>query len=373
MNELNLLSLSHIFTVLISILTIIYLPRYFEHSSSATKQKLRNHIILLLLVNQAMDFYREGIMSERWQEGLPLHLCDFSTMAIILYFITLYRDFFVFAFFFGIAGGGMSILTPDTVYGFPYIGYIQSQIGHTMILLGVTYAMVIDNQRPFLKDVPKVFMYATILLAFTYFMNYLLGTNYWFLAEKPIGNNITAFMRAEPFHIIDFMLLHYWFATQCICLSTLKIENYARLMERKGSKIVSRRQIPHKYRASRPKIVQWIARLFLRLFGWKVDGFIPPLKGNENLIIIAGPHTSNWDGVFGFAAILGLDAKITFWKHSLFTKPILGKFLKYMGGIPVDKTKPGSGLTEVAIQNMKKLNGSLIAMSPEGTRAKLRS
>ena len=41
-----------------------------------------------------------------------------------------------------------------------------------------------------------------------------------------------------------------------------------------------------------------------------------------------------------------------------------------MGGIPVDKTKPGSGLTEVAIQNMKKLNGSLIAMAPEGTRAK---
>ena len=100
----------------------------------------------------------------------------------------------------------------------------------------------------------------------------------------------------------------------------------------------------HKYRASRPKIVQWIARWFLRLFGWKVDGFIPPLEGKENLIIIAGPHTSNWDGVFGFAAILGLDAKITFFgKHSLFTKPILGKFLKYMGGIPVDKTKPGSG------------------------------
>ena len=142
-------------------------------------------------------------------------------------------------------------------------------------------------------------------------------------------------------------------------------------MERKGSKIVSRRQIPYKYRASRPKIVQWIARWFLRLFGWKVDGFIPPLEGKENLIIIAGPHTSNWDGVFGFAAILGLDAKITFFgKHSLFTKPILGKFLKYMGGIPVDKTKPGSGLTDVAIQNMKKLNGSLIAMSPEGTRAK---
>ena len=207
MNQLVLLSPSHIITVCLSLAAIVYIPRLFRDSSDNVKKFLAYLIIFLLLVNQVMDFYREGIMSERWQEGLPLHLCDFSTMSIILYFITRHRDFFIFAFFFGIAGGGMSILTPDTVYGFPYIGYIQSQIGHTMILMGVTYAMVIDNQRPFLKDVPKVFIYATILLAFTYLMNYLLGTNYWFLAEKPIGNNITAFMRPEPFHIIDLYIV----------------------------------------------------------------------------------------------------------------------------------------------------------------------
>ena len=142
-------------------------------------------------------------------------------------------------------------------------------------------------------------------------------------------------------------------------------------MSKIRNEIVSRKQIPNKYRASRPKIVQWLARWFLRIFGWKVEGVVPSTSGNENLILIAGPHTSNWDGVFGFAAILGLDAKITFFgKYTLFNKPILGRFLKYMGGIPVDKSKPGRGLTEVAIENMKKLNGSLIAMSPEGTRAK---
>lgn len=142
-------------------------------------------------------------------------------------------------------------------------------------------------------------------------------------------------------------------------------------MSKIRNEVVSRKQIPNKYRASRPKIVQWLARWFLRIFGWKVEGFVPPISGNENLILIAGPHTSNWDGVFGFAAILGLDAKITFFgKYTLFNKPILGRFLKYMGGIPVDKSKPGKGLTDVAIENMKKLNGSLIAMSPEGTRAK---
>jgi 1-acyl-sn-glycerol-3-phosphate acyltransferase len=71
-------------------------------------------------------------------------------------------------------------------------------------------------------------------------------------------------------------------------------------MAKKLNKIVDRKQIPFKYRARRPKIVQWAARLFLRSFRWKVEGIIPPVKGSENLIIIAGPHTSNWDGVFGF-------------------------------------------------------------------------
>jgi hypothetical integral membrane protein (TIGR02206 family) len=151
MVELKILGLSHILTVLISLASIIFVPKYFKNLSNQAQKYLQLIIIFFLLVNQLMDFYREGIMSERWQDGLPLHLCDFSTMAIILYFITRNRDFFIFAFFFGIAGAGMSILTPDTVYGFPYIGYIQSQIGHTMIIMGVSYAMIIDNQRPYLR------------------------------------------------------------------------------------------------------------------------------------------------------------------------------------------------------------------------------
>ena len=142
-------------------------------------------------------------------------------------------------------------------------------------------------------------------------------------------------------------------------------------MSKNISKSVSRTQIPSKYWASRPRFIQWIGRCFLRAFSWKVEGYLPTVTENQNIIIIAGPHTSNWDGIFGFAAILGLDAKITFFgKHSLFTQPILGRFLTYMGGIPVDKTKPGSGLTDVAIKNMAQLNGSLIVISPEGTRAK---
>ena len=75
-----------------------------------------------------------------------------------------------------------------------------------MIWLGVTYGMVIDGQRPYINDVFKALLYASVLLIFIYFMNYILGTNYWFLSEKPVGDNITSFMRAEPFHIIDLYI-----------------------------------------------------------------------------------------------------------------------------------------------------------------------
>jgi 1-acyl-sn-glycerol-3-phosphate acyltransferase len=137
------------------------------------------------------------------------------------------------------------------------------------------------------------------------------------------------------------------------------------------NKTVSPTQIPQVYRAYRPRFVQFLARLLLKIFGWKVDGTIPEMKENENLVLIAAPHTSNWDGIFGFAAILGLDVKISYFgKYTLFKQPLLGRFLKYMGGIPVNKNKPGSGLVKEAIENIGKLKGTLIAMAPEGTRSK---
>ena len=204
MSSLILLSPSHIIVCIICLAAIIFIPKYFKLSSKATHNKLAYAIICIILINQSMDLYREGYM-DVWKLGLPLHLCDFTSFASLIYLLTKKRDFFLFAFFFGISGAGIAILTPDTVYGFPYVGYIQSQAGHTAILMGVSYGIIIDNQRPYFRDAARMLGFATIILGFMYVANYLLGppANYWFLVEKPIGDNITSFMRSEPFHIID--------------------------------------------------------------------------------------------------------------------------------------------------------------------------
>ncbi|MDE0790041.1 MAG: TIGR02206 family membrane protein [Woeseiaceae bacterium] len=208
MSPFNLLSPSHIIVCIMCFVAIVYIPKYFKNSTDTAKLLLSYSIIFLMLINQGMDFYREGYLDE-WKLGLPLHLCDFASLAGALYLLTKKREFFLFAFFFGIAGGTMSILTPDVIYGFPHVPYIQNEIGHLLIILPVSYGIIIDNQRPYLKDCHRVLIFASFLLAIMYLVNYLLGppANYWYLAEKPIGDNITSFMRPEPFHVIDLYAL----------------------------------------------------------------------------------------------------------------------------------------------------------------------
>ena len=136
-------------------------------------------------------------------------------------------------------------------------------------------------------------------------------------------------------------------------------------------KSVSNKQIPKAFRAYRPRALQFLGKLVLSVFGWKVKGSISEDFSNQKLVVIVAPHTSNWDGVFGVATVAGLDAKITFiGKHTAFRYG-LGAFLRYMGGIPVDRSKPG-GIIRDAIDQIKKIDGSLIAMSPEGTRSKVK-
>ena len=209
MIDFSLSSPSHIIFTIICIAVIVFLPRIFINKNNSSKNILIIGIISLILINQGMDFFREGYAANNWKLGLPLHLCDFSSASIILYFITKRREFFLFAFFAGIAGAGMAILTPDVLYSFPHIDYLRHMIGHSMILLGVTYAIIVDNQRPQLKDVHRILAVLSVFLLMMYPINTWLGppANYWYVIEKPPGFNVTDLMRDAPYHMIDIYIL----------------------------------------------------------------------------------------------------------------------------------------------------------------------
>lgn len=134
---------------------------------------------------------------------------------------------------------------------------------------------------------------------------------------------------------------------------------------------VSNSQVAKSFRANRHKSFQWLGRFVLSSLGWKVTGSIKEDYENQKLVLVVAPHTSNWDGVLGMAAIAGLDARIAFFgKHTIFRYFGLGAFLRYMGGIPVNRASPGGAIAD-GIKKIKSIDFSLIGMAPEGTRSKV--
>ena len=126
-------------------------------------------------------------------------------------------------------------------------------------------------------------------------------------------------------------------------------------------------QIPEKFRASHPILLQKIGQFFLTITGWKFKGDIPR---SDRIILVAGPHTSNWDFLLALAFIFGLNLNV-FWigKHTLF-KNGFSKIMRKLGGIPVDRASPELLMNEVS-HIVKRQQGVIIAISPEGTRKKV--
>jgi 1-acyl-sn-glycerol-3-phosphate acyltransferase len=112
-----------------------------------------------------------------------------------------------------------------------------------------------------------------------------------------------------------------------------------------------------------------LARRILGLLGWQVHfRGLPALHG----VIVVYPHTSNWDFPVGLLAkwAMGLEAKFL-GKHTLFRIPLFGAWLRWLGGVPVDRRAAG-GVVEQMVEMFarKKSAGEYfwLALTPEGTR-----
>jgi 1-acyl-sn-glycerol-3-phosphate acyltransferase len=112
---------------------------------------------------------------------------------------------------------------------------------------------------------------------------------------------------------------------------------------------------------------KWLAHWFLRLGGWTIEGERPE---HARFVLIAAPHTSNWDFLYmlAFAAIFEVKVR---WlgKHSLFFPPV-GWILSALGGIPVVRHKNSNVVTDmVAVFNSK--SELVLAIPTEGTRTRV--
>ena len=112
-----------------------------------------------------------------------------------------------------------------------------------------------------------------------------------------------------------------------------------------------------------------LARRMLTLSGRKVefDG-LPVSQG----VIVVYPHTSNWDFIVMILAKWSLGVPVQFWgKSTLFDIPLFGRWLRWVGGVPVDRSSPQGVVGQMAqLLREKRESGEYfwLGLAPEGSR-----
>ncbi len=109
---------------------------------------------------------------------------------------------------------------------------------------------------------------------------------------------------------------------------------------------------------------------FLKLKGWKLDGALPP--NQSKCVLIAAPHTSNWDLPYTLMVAFALRLNI-YWmgKQQIFRWPF-GGLMRWLGGIAVNREQ-STNLVAASAAALRAADGPVqLIVPPEGTRAKTR-
>lgn len=114
-----------------------------------------------------------------------------------------------------------------------------------------------------------------------------------------------------------------------------------------------------------------LARGLLRLAGWRVQ--FAGLPGPQGVLVVA-PHTSNWDFVVLVLAKWAIGLQVCFWgKDTLFRIPLFGRWLRWLGGVPVARHAPQGAVGQmVELMRAAREQGRpmWLGLSPEGTRSR---
>ncbi len=112
-------------------------------------------------------------------------------------------------------------------------------------------------------------------------------------------------------------------------------------------------------------IVRCIALIFLKITRWDWGGEVPDAK---KYVLIAAPHTSNWDLIFTLSLTFKARKKV-YWmgKDALFRFPF-ASFMRWLGGISVDRSL-GHKAAKQVMRAFKDNDDIIIMIPPEGTRS----
>lgn len=132
----------------------------------------------------------------------PLQLCDLALALTVWSLIRAKPRVSEIAYFWGLAGSLQAVLTPDLRVAFPDYWWLKFFIGHCGVVLSVVYLAVTDRVRPTHRTVWKVWGWTNLYALIVGCLNGLFGTNYGYLAQKPMQPSVLDALGSWPYYVI---------------------------------------------------------------------------------------------------------------------------------------------------------------------------
>ncbi len=115
-------------------------------------------------------------------------------------------------------------------------------------------------------------------------------------------------------------------------------------------------------------LLNWISLFVLGIFKWKIEGKALDIP---KYVVIAAPHTSNWDFPLTMLTAFGLNIRVCIMVKKELTQWPFGFMFKWLGAIPIDRSRSNNTVAQ-AVQFFNESEELIIVIPPSGTRKKVK-
>jgi hypothetical integral membrane protein (TIGR02206 family) len=198
--------LPHLIVIFLTVVSPVVLAAIVWRTKSWRVERtiitLLSAILVLNYVAYLIFIRSRGVVS--WQQMLPLQLCDWGMVVVIVAMWTGNHRWFEVAYFWGIGGTLQAVLTPNLRFGFPDWRFISFFTSHSCVIIGVVFLMLTRRYRPYPMSIVRVFLWSEFYFVVTLIADELTGFNYGFLLHKPEAFSILSFLSdSRPLYLVQ--------------------------------------------------------------------------------------------------------------------------------------------------------------------------
>lgn len=138
---------------------------------------------------------------------LPMNLCDWAAIAAVMTLIRPNQRTYELAYFWALSGTLQALLTPALAVDFPDLRFIVFFALHGGVVVSALFLTLGLGMRPWPSSIARVAAWSFLYLVAAMGVNALFGTNFGFLAAKPVEPSLLDLLAPWPYGIGELIVL----------------------------------------------------------------------------------------------------------------------------------------------------------------------